>query len=287
VLLSASLKGLEGPFGLYRFADGTISPLVVPGQEMPGGGRFKDLVFPWGYYAVSAANDAGQHAFEAVLAEGSQAAYRLDADGKLSLILKSGANTELAPFTGFGPAGSPNNSTGISLNNRGQVAMTVKIAGGPDTVVLLTPTGPSALIARGRTPWVSRPGAFRSSAGVGGGAPGFAPCVAQVERTPHLAPVSSERPRCGQPAARSRPLPQQRSQQQARLLSIRPLPLVSPELMQFQVAGQCVPDRVLQQVGKQPGQLRAKRGAKRGAFWKRGRCCSAWASGVSDRPPPR
>jgi hypothetical protein len=142
VLLSASLKGLDGPFGLYRFVGGTITPVVVPGQEMPGGGRFKDLVFPWGYYAVSAANDAGQHAFAAVLADGSQAAYRLDADGKLSLILKSGANTELGPFTGFGPAGSPNNSSGISLNNRGQVAMTVKIAGGPDTVVLLTPTRP-------------------------------------------------------------------------------------------------------------------------------------------------
>ena len=26
---------------------------------------------------------------------------------------------------------------------------------------------------------------------------------------------------------------------------------------------------------------------KRDAFWKRGRCCSAGASGVSDRPPPR
>jgi len=143
VLLAASLKGVSGPFGLYRFAGGTLTPLAVPGQEMPGGGQFKEL-FSGGtsYYGVSVANDAGEHVFEAVLADGSQAAYRLDADGTLSLILKTGANTELGPFTGFGRAGSSSNSVGISLNNRGQVAMCVKIAGGPDTVVLLTPTTP-------------------------------------------------------------------------------------------------------------------------------------------------
>jgi hypothetical protein len=143
VLLAASLKGASGPFGLYRFAGGTITPLVVPGQEMPGGGQYKELFSgSMSYYGVSGANDAGQHAFEAVLADGSQGAYQVDADGKLSLILKSGANTELGPFTGFGRAGSSSNSTGISLNNRGQVALAVKIAGGPDTVVLLTPAGP-------------------------------------------------------------------------------------------------------------------------------------------------
>jgi hypothetical protein len=30
----------------------------------------------------------------------------------------------------------------VSLNNRGQIAMAVKIADGPDTVVLLTPAAP-------------------------------------------------------------------------------------------------------------------------------------------------
>jgi len=55
------------------------------------------------------------------------------------------------------------------------------------------------------------------------------------ERTPHLAPGPSVRPRRGQQAARSRTLPQQRSQQQACLLAIRSLPLVSPELLQLQV----------------------------------------------------
>jgi hypothetical protein len=29
----------------------------------------------------------------------------------------------------------------VSLNNNGQIAMAIKIADGPDTVVLLTPTG--------------------------------------------------------------------------------------------------------------------------------------------------
>jgi hypothetical protein len=40
------------------------------------------------------------------------------------------------PFTRFGTY------AGVSLNNRGQVAIVVKIAGGPDTLVLLTPGTP-------------------------------------------------------------------------------------------------------------------------------------------------
>jgi hypothetical protein len=140
VLLAASVKS-GSAFGLYRFAGGTLTPRVVPGQEMPGGGQFKDLyAVGQAYYGVSVSNDAGQHVFRAILADNSQAAYLLDADGKLSLVLKSGATTELGPFTRFGRGGSLT-SPGVSLNNNGQIAMAIKIADGPDTVVLLTPTG--------------------------------------------------------------------------------------------------------------------------------------------------
>jgi hypothetical protein len=139
VLLAASVKGGGGPWGLYRFAGGAITPLVVPGQAMPGGGQFKDLLL-LGY--ISPANEAGQHVFEAILADGSQAAYRLDADGKLSLVLKSGMTTDLGPFTRFADPNGSNVSFGISLNNKGQIAMVTESGSNPDTLVLLTPTAP-------------------------------------------------------------------------------------------------------------------------------------------------
>jgi hypothetical protein len=138
VLLAASVNSNSGPWGLYRFAGGTITPLVLPGQEMPGGGRLKQLFFE----LVSPANEAGQHVFEAILADDSQGAYRLDVDGKLSLILKSGMTTDLGPFTRFLDPNGSNVSIGISLNNKGQIAMVIESGSKPDTVVLLTPTTP-------------------------------------------------------------------------------------------------------------------------------------------------
>jgi hypothetical protein len=136
----------RGPDTLYRFADGKLTPLVVPGQEMPGGGKFKtlqgDLDDPAGQVApgVSAANEAGRHAFLAMLESGATAAYLLDADGKVSLILKSGTTTDLGQVTNVGRGAD---SIGVGLNTKGQVALTVKIAGvKQDTLVLLTPTSP-------------------------------------------------------------------------------------------------------------------------------------------------
>ena len=42
-------------------------------------------------------------------------------------------------------------SGGIALNNKGQVALNVRIDGGPDTTVVLTPTAPERTGA-GETP---------------------------------------------------------------------------------------------------------------------------------------
>jgi hypothetical protein len=131
---------------LYRSTDGKLTPVALPDQAMPGGGTFR-AASPIG---VSFANDLGQHVFLAELEDGSTAAYLLDADGKLSLILKSGTATELGTITrisqGPGVGGRPNvsaGSWGVGLNNKGQVALPVTIAGVPgDTVILLTPTAP-------------------------------------------------------------------------------------------------------------------------------------------------
>lgn len=121
---------------------------VAQGQEMPGGGRLQSLQMASGYVewdTVSFASETGQHAFLATLEDGSSAAYRLDAGGKLALILKSGTTTELGKITRVG--GTPTQqglmgSHGIALNSRGQVAVSVQIDNGPDTLVLLTPAAP-------------------------------------------------------------------------------------------------------------------------------------------------
>lgn len=133
VLLSGSLHGADQHLVcLYRFAEGRLEPIVLPGQEMPGGGRFATVQA----LGVSAANALGQHAFLATLADGASACYLLEPDGRLSLLLKRGAVTDLGTIAsvGVGSAGS----RGIGLNSRGEVAVTIAIAGLPDAVVLLT-----------------------------------------------------------------------------------------------------------------------------------------------------
>jgi hypothetical protein len=141
VLVAAGIDG-SARHGLYLATAGQLTPVAVPGQEMPGGGRLSTLqnVFPFSEglrsFAVSAANGAGQHALLATLEDGATAAYLMDPDGKLSLILKSGTITELGQITKVGgpsPAG---------LNREGQVALVVRIDGGPETIVLLTPVAP-------------------------------------------------------------------------------------------------------------------------------------------------
>jgi hypothetical protein len=132
ILVAARVAGVSG-HGLYRFADGQLKPLVVRGQEMPGGGQLADVDALGG--AVSWANDAGQHAFYAQLVDGARGAYLLNADGTLSLIVKTGTNTEVGAITRI----APGESGGVALNNKGQVALPVQIGDGPNSVVLFSP----------------------------------------------------------------------------------------------------------------------------------------------------
>jgi hypothetical protein len=134
-LISARLSGASG-HGLYRLAGGTLASLAVAGQPMPGGGTFKSIpsVSSDLTLAVSAATEAGQHAFVATLDDNSTGVYRLDADGTLSLVVKTGMTTSLGRITRLGPY------TGPAMNSKGQVLVSAGFDGGPDTLVLLTPT---------------------------------------------------------------------------------------------------------------------------------------------------
>lgn len=131
---------------LYRFRDGQLTPLLLPGQELPDGSKLttvrqfgaSDIGLTAGRH-ISRANELGEYAFIATLEGGGVGAYLLDADGKLSLIVKTGMTTDLGTITHINP--NPNMAA-VGLNSKGQVALSVKFDNGPETLVLLTPKTP-------------------------------------------------------------------------------------------------------------------------------------------------
>jgi hypothetical protein len=134
VLVPGNLSALD------RWVAGQAFSVAAPGDQMPGGGRFKD--FGVDLYYTNAANDAGQHVFLARITEAGKtltAAYLLEpgtretGGGALSLVVKEGMTTELGTITRLGEF------YGIGLNSQGQVALPVRIDNGPPTIVLLTP----------------------------------------------------------------------------------------------------------------------------------------------------
>lgn len=148
LLLAAHQHSLSGASNaLYFLSGGQFVPVLLPGQPLPDGGRFLtvqpqevtslDIKLATG---VSAPNDAGQHVILALLEHNVTAAYLMDANGRLTPILRSGAMTKLGKVTSVGWGGGK--SQGAGLNNAGQVALTVRFTGGVDTVVLMTPTAP-------------------------------------------------------------------------------------------------------------------------------------------------
>ena len=146
LLVTAAIEGVNGRHGLYRVAGGRIAPVLVPGQATPDGGTFRTVQTATGpngepvSLAVSAANEAGQHAFIARLEDGDTAAYTVDLDGKLSLILKSGTVTDLGAITSLGAGSSGGND--IGLNAQGQVILIASIDKGLRSLLLLTPVSP-------------------------------------------------------------------------------------------------------------------------------------------------
>jgi hypothetical protein len=129
--------------GLYRFADGHLTPVAVPGREMPGGGKLASVVEEYGTSLgttangdISLANEEGQYVFRADLEDGTRALYRLDPDGTLALLLKHGTVTELGEITDLLGGG------GIGFNRQGQIALPVEIAGRGEMIALLTPKTP-------------------------------------------------------------------------------------------------------------------------------------------------
>ena len=109
------------------------------GDEDAGGGTFQSI--PVNREGISVANDAGQHAFLAILADGVDGRLiRWTRTARSRPSLSSGDTTDRGSITSVGQGHGK--SMGIGLNNKGQVALVVQIAGDPDTLVLLTSTAP-------------------------------------------------------------------------------------------------------------------------------------------------
>jgi hypothetical protein len=142
VWIVAATQQNQNAYGMFLARDGQLLPVVLPGQEMPGGGTFVGDILDW-----CPPNELGQYPFVThIKGNGATttAAYMVQPDATLSLIAKSGMTTELGTITEISPwlGDNPNGSFGIGLNSQGQVALTAQIDRGPDTLLLLTPKTP-------------------------------------------------------------------------------------------------------------------------------------------------
>lgn len=136
VLIDAVVKN-NGPFGMFLWKDGQFTTILLPDQLLPGGGNYDGDPFP----GSGPPNAAGQYPLMLPLRENGEAragAYLVGEDGKVTLIAKDGMTTDLGAITHLGG----NNSGGIALNSKGQVALTAQIDNGPDVLLLLTPKAP-------------------------------------------------------------------------------------------------------------------------------------------------
>lgn len=127
VAVVGSLSG-SSQWGSYMRSGDQLIPTGVPGQEMPGGGTYVGLG-SYSYY-----NRTGDNAFTAGLKGGDAGIYRIDADGKLSLIVKSST---------LGAKLDSSDSWFIAINGKGEIALPVRFTGDKDvTLILLKPISP-------------------------------------------------------------------------------------------------------------------------------------------------
>jgi hypothetical protein len=146
LIMATTDQGGGGRFGLYRVQNGQVRADVAPGMTMPGGGILRTVQAYYTYdegglpeVGVSAPNAAGQQVFQATLMDGTQAAYRLDPNGALTLafqVMPPTGSAHIAEVTLpavrlFVPGSRP------VLNNQGQVALSVRLAGGGSMILLL------------------------------------------------------------------------------------------------------------------------------------------------------
>jgi hypothetical protein len=141
-------KSDSNHWGLYRVAGGKITTVAGPGSTMPGGGIFKTIQYVlteeggMSITALSSANATSEHVFLATLEDGTAGAYAVDSVGRVSLVFRATAQPkpvqiqEVGYSMTFVPGSRP------CLNNRGQIALSVRLNGGHSLIMVLTPKNP-------------------------------------------------------------------------------------------------------------------------------------------------
>jgi hypothetical protein len=147
VLLLTATSDTKGFGGFLLWEQGQLVPVLLPGQPLPGGGQLKPGPFAAGLADYNRPNALGQYPFAVRFTENGttgSGAYLVGADGKLSLIARSGMTTPLGTLTRVSPFLTSSDGTGgLGINQQGQVALTAQIDNGPDVLLLLTPKSPA------------------------------------------------------------------------------------------------------------------------------------------------
>jgi hypothetical protein len=142
VLLYTWTAAPQAITGLLLWQQGQLLPVLLKGQDLPGGGKFGAGPVDW-----NRPNTLGKYPFAASFTENGKigsGAYLVGADGTLSLIARSGMTTPLGTLTRISPGNTTSDPTsGIGINDQGQVALTAQIDNGPDVLLLLTPKSPA------------------------------------------------------------------------------------------------------------------------------------------------
>jgi hypothetical protein len=143
ILFDAGLRGTTGPIGqdsqaLFLYSDGGLTPIVRPGDALPGGGHLLSASILVGNYDLS---NNGDVAFSALLDTGEEGVY-VWSHGSLTLVAKTGTVVPgVGTVAGMDQAGRGVPSSFVDLNDRGQVAFGVALTNGGGALLLATPGG--------------------------------------------------------------------------------------------------------------------------------------------------
>jgi hypothetical protein len=126
--------------GVFRFSNGTVTPVACPGDPMPGGGTMVTAGGQDGSYWL---NNKGQISFAATVANGTaqESGICTFSDGAKHLVARTGT---VIPGVGtFQPVGTglnpPGGTGGGENNNLGQVVFSATLTSGKVVLLLATP----------------------------------------------------------------------------------------------------------------------------------------------------
>ncbi len=120
--------------GLYLYHDHGTTPVVRPGDALPGGGSLKSVN---DYVHTYDLNNPGDISFSAVLDNGDQGVYVKPHDGPIQVVARTG--TVIPGIGTFSADGGNGFLCGPLVNDLGQLLFAAILASGDTVLVLATP----------------------------------------------------------------------------------------------------------------------------------------------------